>query len=255
MTETVDLIIWRICAVGSTCVVGLQWGDEAKGKIVDLLCDQHDVVVRYQGGANAGPHGRRRRGDLQALAGADGDPPAGDRLRHRQRRGDPPARPAQGDRDPDGAGGGRRAAAAHQRPGPRHPALSPGRGAADRGIGLGGRPPGHHPARDRAVLSRQGRPGARRPGGRSLPPGPVPRTARPDRRLQEPAARGDAPRLRPARRPRRRRRSTSIMPSGCGRSSATRRPGCTRPSSRAAGSSSRAPRARCWTSTTAAIRT
>ena len=41
-------------AVGSTCVVGLQWGDEAKGKIVDLLCDEHDVVVRYQGGANAG---------------------------------------------------------------------------------------------------------------------------------------------------------------------------------------------------------
>jgi adenylosuccinate synthase len=40
--------------VGSTCVVGLQWGDEAKGKIVDLLCDRHDVVVRYQGGANAG---------------------------------------------------------------------------------------------------------------------------------------------------------------------------------------------------------
>ena len=40
--------------MGSTCVVGLQWGDEAKGKIVDLLCDHHDVVVRYQGGANAG---------------------------------------------------------------------------------------------------------------------------------------------------------------------------------------------------------
>ena len=37
-----------------TCVVGLQWGDEAKGKIVDLLCDRHDAVVRYQGGANAG---------------------------------------------------------------------------------------------------------------------------------------------------------------------------------------------------------
>jgi adenylosuccinate synthase len=37
-----------------TCVVGLQWGDEAKGKIVDLLTEQHDVVVRYQGGANAG---------------------------------------------------------------------------------------------------------------------------------------------------------------------------------------------------------
>lgn len=40
--------------MASSCVVGLQWGDEAKGKIVDLLCDQHDVVVRYQGGANAG---------------------------------------------------------------------------------------------------------------------------------------------------------------------------------------------------------
>jgi adenylosuccinate synthase len=37
-----------------TCVVGLQWGDEAKGKIVDLLSDRHDVVVRYNGGANAG---------------------------------------------------------------------------------------------------------------------------------------------------------------------------------------------------------
>ncbi len=37
-----------------TCVIGLQWGDEAKGKIVDLLTMRHDVVVRYQGGANAG---------------------------------------------------------------------------------------------------------------------------------------------------------------------------------------------------------
>lgn len=40
--------------MASTCVVGLQWGDEAKGKIVDLLCEEHDAVVRYQGGANAG---------------------------------------------------------------------------------------------------------------------------------------------------------------------------------------------------------
>src|SRR5207244_108993 len=37
-----------------TCVVGLQWGDEAKGKIVDLLTDSHDFVVRYNGDANAG---------------------------------------------------------------------------------------------------------------------------------------------------------------------------------------------------------
>jgi adenylosuccinate synthase len=37
-----------------TCVVGLQWGDEAKGKIVDLLTERHDFVVRFNGGANAG---------------------------------------------------------------------------------------------------------------------------------------------------------------------------------------------------------
>ncbi|HRX86855.1 MAG TPA: adenylosuccinate synthase [Phycisphaerae bacterium] len=37
-----------------TAVVGLAWGDEGKGKIVDLLCADFDVVVRYNGGANAG---------------------------------------------------------------------------------------------------------------------------------------------------------------------------------------------------------
>ncbi|MDR2757426.1 MAG: adenylosuccinate synthase [Planctomycetaceae bacterium] len=37
-----------------TAIIGLQWGDEAKGKIVDLLTEQHEIVVRYQGGANAG---------------------------------------------------------------------------------------------------------------------------------------------------------------------------------------------------------
>ncbi|MEY5130352.1 MAG: hypothetical protein RL734_419 [Bacteroidota bacterium] len=35
-------------------VVGAQWGDEGKGKIVDLLSDSMDIVARYQGGANAG---------------------------------------------------------------------------------------------------------------------------------------------------------------------------------------------------------
>jgi adenylosuccinate synthase len=40
--------------VSGTCVIGLQWGDEAKGKLVDLLAPQFDLVVRYQGGANAG---------------------------------------------------------------------------------------------------------------------------------------------------------------------------------------------------------
>jgi len=40
--------------VPATSVIGLQWGDEAKGKVVDILTEQHDLVVRYQGGANAG---------------------------------------------------------------------------------------------------------------------------------------------------------------------------------------------------------
>ncbi len=44
----------EIYLVSATSVVGLQWGDEAKGKVVDILTEQHDVVVRYQGGNNAG---------------------------------------------------------------------------------------------------------------------------------------------------------------------------------------------------------
>jgi len=38
----------------NTCVFGLSWGDEGKGKIVDLLSPHFDIVVRYNGGANAG---------------------------------------------------------------------------------------------------------------------------------------------------------------------------------------------------------
>ena len=35
-------------------LLGLQWGDEGKGKIVDYLASQYDVICRYQGGPNAG---------------------------------------------------------------------------------------------------------------------------------------------------------------------------------------------------------
>ncbi len=38
----------------NVAVIGAQWGDEGKGKIVDLLCESFDVVARYQGGHNAG---------------------------------------------------------------------------------------------------------------------------------------------------------------------------------------------------------
>ena len=38
----------------ATVIVGAQWGDEGKGKIVDLLALDSDIVCRYQGGPNAG---------------------------------------------------------------------------------------------------------------------------------------------------------------------------------------------------------
>ena len=43
-------------------IVGLQWGDEGKGKIVDYLAKDFDVNARYQGGANAG-HTVRYKGE------------------------------------------------------------------------------------------------------------------------------------------------------------------------------------------------
>ena len=39
---------------GNVVVVGAQWGDEGKGKVVDVLAEHFDIVARYQGGANAG---------------------------------------------------------------------------------------------------------------------------------------------------------------------------------------------------------
>ncbi|QOJ00735.1 MAG: adenylosuccinate synthase [Phycisphaeraceae bacterium] len=49
-----------------TAVVGLQWGDEGKGKIVDRLAAEHHAVVRYNGGANAG-HSVVVKGERYAL--------------------------------------------------------------------------------------------------------------------------------------------------------------------------------------------
>ena len=38
----------------SVVIIGTQWGDEGKGKVVDMLTDRVDAVVRFQGGHNAG---------------------------------------------------------------------------------------------------------------------------------------------------------------------------------------------------------
>ena len=40
--------------MANVAVIGAQWGDEGKGKIVDWLSSRADVVVRFQGGHNAG---------------------------------------------------------------------------------------------------------------------------------------------------------------------------------------------------------
>lgn len=40
--------------MGNCAIVGINWGDEGKGRMVDLLTESYDVVVRYQGGGNAG---------------------------------------------------------------------------------------------------------------------------------------------------------------------------------------------------------
>ncbi len=60
----------RIAAGGApatcTAVVGLQWGDEGKGKVVDLIAPDYQAVVRYNGGANAG-HSVVVKGERYAL--------------------------------------------------------------------------------------------------------------------------------------------------------------------------------------------
>src|SRR5579863_1948038 len=45
---------WGQFLMANVVVVGSQWGDEGKGKIVDWLSEQADIVVRFQGGHNAG---------------------------------------------------------------------------------------------------------------------------------------------------------------------------------------------------------
>ena len=54
----------------ATVVCGLQWGDEGKGKATDLLADRVSIVVRYQGGDNAGHTVVHRRRGVQAPPGA-----------------------------------------------------------------------------------------------------------------------------------------------------------------------------------------
>ena len=59
LTETLPLsweffLIVRFFIMSNCAIVGINWGDEGKGRMVDLVTQDYDVVVRYQGGGNAG---------------------------------------------------------------------------------------------------------------------------------------------------------------------------------------------------------
>ena len=86
--------------MANTILIGAQWGDEGKGKIIDVLTTDADIVVRSQGGNNAGhtvihggkkyilhliPSGILRRGKSGTSAG-DEKPQPGPNLRRGQRR-------------------------------------------------------------------------------------------------------------------------------------------------------------------------
>ena len=230
----------------ATVIVGLQWGDEGKGKTTDFLAEQTAMVVRYQGGDNAGhtvvvgdevlklqlcpsgvlyPHITSvigngvvvnpatliRELDMLAARGVDVSKVRVSRSAHVIM--------------------------------PYHVALDQGNESR-----LGGRQGGHDRPRHRAHVRRPRLAPGPPDGGPGRRAGP-PRAHHPGPRGQEPAARGDGRR----RRSRWSRSSPSASPgaSASARTSTTP-PGSSRTRSGAATtSSSRAPRARCSTSTTA----
>ena len=73
-------------------IVGAQWGDEGKGKVTDLLAERADVVVRFQGGNNAGHTIVRDGEEFKFHLIPSGILYPGKTLRDRQRRGDRPRR-------------------------------------------------------------------------------------------------------------------------------------------------------------------
>ena len=48
-----------------TAVTGINWGDEGKGRVIDLLAENADIVARYQGGNNAAATGETEQAKLQ----------------------------------------------------------------------------------------------------------------------------------------------------------------------------------------------
>ena len=74
----------------ASSIVGAQWGDEGKGKITDLLAENADLVIRFQGGNNAGHTIVRDGREVEIPPDPVGDPLPRQAVRDRQRRRDRP---------------------------------------------------------------------------------------------------------------------------------------------------------------------
>ena len=234
----------------ATVIVGLQWGDEGKGKTTDFLAEQVAMVVRYQGGDNAGhtvvtgdevfklhlvPSGVLYPHITSVIGNGVVVNPATliSELDALTARGIDVARV-------------RVSRSAHVIM-PYHVALDRANEAR-----LGGREGRDDRARDRAGVRRSrlaGRPPDGGPAGRGR--APVPDRARPRRQERPPRVDGRGASSRSS------RSSPSAWPGGSAseRTSTTRHGSSRRRSPAASTSSSRAPRGRSWTSTTGATRT
>ncbi len=88
-----------------TAITGINWGDEGKGRMVDLISQDYDIVARYQGGDNAGHTVKNERGKFVLNLMPSGILRPERCLRHGQRHGHRPA--SSGRRDHQAARAGR----------------------------------------------------------------------------------------------------------------------------------------------------
>ena len=87
-----------------TAITGINWGDEGKGRMVDLISQEYDIVARYQGGNNAGHTVKNERGKFVLNLLRFRHSPPQRRLRYGQRHGHRPAPSGGRDREPAQAG-------------------------------------------------------------------------------------------------------------------------------------------------------
>ena len=239
---------WRALTMArNLTVIGAQWGDEGKGKIVDLLTPRFSIVARYQGGHNAGHtvYVRGQKFVLHLIPSGILHPGRVVRDRQRRRRG--PAGAVCRGRRAGRAGHRRGGPAVRERPRAPDPAVSP---RARRAVGSAPRRAAHRHdlARHRAGLRGQDR-APRHPRVRPGQPGGARRGRARERQGAQPRHQGHHARL-----------AAGLRPAGGLRRAhpavGRRRLGDAQRRHRRAArpSCSRARRARCSTSTTARSR-